>query len=194
MDRFHLEADFKSIKTVISEDFNINFSGDLVYKGTKDNQSITGDININRARYKKNIEWKTWLLTAKTKQVPKVRTSAFEKASLNIRITGADNISIDNNIASAQVVIRGDMIVKGTVSNPVLLGRLEATEGYVYFRNNEFKIIYASADFIDPHRIKPLLNLTAETEVKGYNIRLNLEGQIDHFNLSLFIRSSSRRN
>ncbi len=185
MDRFHLEADFKSIKTEISEDFNINFSGDLVYKGTKDNQSITGDININRARYKKNIEWKTWLLTAKTKQVPKVGTSALEKASLNIRMTGADNISIDNNIASAPVVIRGDMIVKGTVSNPVLLGRLESTEGYVYFRNNEFKIIHASADFIDPHRIKPLLNLTAETEVKGYNIRLNLEGQIDRFNLSL---------
>lgn len=185
MDRFHLEADLKGIKTMVSEDFNINFSGDLVYKGTKDNQSITGDININRARYRKNVEWKTWLLTAKPKPVPKVGTSAFETASLNIRITGSDGISIDNNIATAPVVIRGDMIVKGTVSNPVLLGRLEASEGYVYFRNNEFKIIYASADFIDPHRIKPLLNLTAETAIKGYNIRLNLEGQIDHFNLSL---------
>ena len=55
------------------------------------------------------------------------------------------------------------MIVRGKVSSPVLLGRLESNEGYVYFRNNEFKIIFASVDFADPNRIKPVVNLTAET-------------------------------
>jgi translocation and assembly module TamB len=78
-----------------------------------------------------------------------------------------------------------DLILKGSISSPVLFGRLESTEGYAYFRNNEFRIIFASADFADPQRIKPVINLTAETIVNGYNIRLNLEGQIDHFNLSL---------
>jgi len=107
----------------------------------------------------------------------------FERAGLNIRISGSDNISVDNNIARATV--RGDMILKGSISSPVLLGRLESTEGYVYFRNNEFRIIFASADFTDPNRIKPAMNLTAEATVNGYTIRLNLEGQMDHFNLSL---------
>jgi translocation and assembly module TamB len=77
------------------------------------------------------------------------------------------------------------MIVKGTISKPVLFGRIESKDGYVYFRNNEFRIIFASVDFADPNRIKPVVNLTAETNVKGYNIRLNLEGMTDHFNLAL---------
>jgi translocation and assembly module TamB len=145
---------------------------------------ITGDIRINKARYREAVEWRTWLLTAKAIEKPKSEMSVFEKAELNIRLSGSENITVDNNIARGPIRIR-DMIIKGTVSNPILFGRLESNDGYIYFRNNEFRIIHASADFTDPHRIKPILNLTAETSMKGYTIRLNLEGETDRFNLSL---------
>lgn len=181
--RFYLEANLDNITILISKDFSINFDGSLLYKGTLDAQNITGDIKINRARYKKTVEWRSWLLAAKAKEKPRAEVSMFERAELNIKVSGSNNISIDNNIARAPV--RVDLILKGSISSPVLFGRLESTEGYAYFRNNEFRIIFASADFADPHRIKPVINLTAETIVKGYNIRLNLEGQIDHFDLSL---------
>lgn len=183
--RFYLETKLDNITLMISKDFNVNFSGALVYKGTYDAQSITGDININRSRFRKMIEWRSWLITKRAKEVPRAEISVFQRAELNIRISGSDNIFIDNNIARAPVNIRGDMIVKGTLLNPVLVGRLEATEGYVYFRNNEFRIIYASADFVDPFRNRPIINLAAEAIVQGYNIRLNLEGEMDQFNLSL---------
>lgn len=183
--KYYLEAKLDNIAPVLDRDFSINFSGDLVYKGTKDAQSITGDIIINRATYRQMVEWRRWLLTAKAIETPKTEVSVLEKAELNIRISGSDHISIDNNIARAPVNIRGDMIVKGTLSNPVLFGRLETKDGYAYFKNNEFRIIYASVDFADPNRIKPVINLTAETDVKGYNITLNLDGEMDQFSLSL---------
>ena len=47
------------------------------------------------------------------------------------------------------------------------------------------RILHASADFADPKRIVPVIDIAAETTVKGYNIKMNLEGQIDHFNMSL---------
>jgi len=181
--RFYLEANLDNITILISKDFSINFDGSLLYKGTLDAQNITGDIKINRARYKKTVEWRSWLLAAKAKEIPRAEVSMFERAELNIKVSGSNNISIDNNVARAPV--RVDLILKGSISSPVLFGRLESTEGYAYFRNNEFRITFASADFADPHRIRPVINLTAETIVKGYNIRLNLEGQIDCFNLSL---------
>jgi translocation and assembly module TamB len=183
--RFYLEAKLDDITIPISKGFTINFNGNLLYKGTLDTQNIIGDIKIKRARYKEMVEWRTWLITAKPKKKPKSEPTLLEKAELNVRVTGSENISIDNNLARASVRIRGDMIVKGSLSSPILFGRLESTEGYIYFRNNIFEIVYASADFADPHRIRPILNLTAVTSVKGYNIRLNLEGQLDHFNLSL---------
>jgi hypothetical protein len=183
--RYYLQAKLDNINTTFSKDFSVNFDGNLLCRGTTDAMNVGGDIKINRAKYKEMVEWRSWLLTKQRQEVPKTELSIFEKAELNIRITGSENISIDNNIARTSVMIRGDMILKGTVSNPILFGRLESNKGYVYFRNNEFKVIFASVDFADQHRIKPVINLTAEIEIKGYNIRLNLEGQLDHFNLSL---------
>lgn len=183
--RFYLEAKLDNIPATLAKDFTVNFNGSLLYKGTPDAQSITGDIKINRASYKQMVEWRSWLLTPGTKEKLQAEASVFEKAELNVRISGSENISIDNNVARAPVSISGDMIVKGTISKPVLFGRIESKEGYVYFRNNEFRIVFASVDFADPNRVKPVVNLTAETNVKGYDIRLNLEGVTDHFNLAL---------
>ncbi len=92
-------------------------------------------------------------------------------------------MSIDNNVARAPVT--ADMVLRGTIYRPVLFGRLESKEGTVYFRNNEFRILHASADFVDPKRMTPVMEIAAETTVSGYNIKMNLEGQIDHFNMSL---------
>jgi hypothetical protein len=183
--RFYVEAAVDNVTTTPSPNFSVNFGGNILLKGTPEQQNIVGDIRINRAQYKENIEWKSWIFKAKTKEVPRAETAMFEHTELNIRVTGSEKISVDNNVARAPVRIRGDMILKGTLLHPVLFGRLESNEGYVFFRNNEFRIIHASADFADPNRIKPVFNFTAETSVSGYNIRLTLEGQIDQFTLAL---------
>lgn len=183
--RFYVQANVDNVTTTYSKDFSVTFDGKLLCRGTSDSMNINGDVKIKRGRYKEMVEWRSWLLAVKPKETIRPEVSIFEKAQLNIRISGDENILIDNNIARTPVKIRGDMILKGTILSPIIFGRVESNEGYVYFRNNEFKIIFASVDFADPNRIKPVINLTAETLVKGYNIRLALEGQMDHFNLAL---------
>ena len=181
--RFSFESDLDNIAFSPSKDFNINFKGNLIYKGTQDAQSISGEIKIKSARYKERIEWKSWLLRTKTKEIPKAGISGIERTELNIGISGNENIYIDNNIARSPIIV--DLILRGTISHPVLFGRLESKEGIAYFRNNEFRIIHASAYFADPNRINPVMELAAETSTQGYHIKLNLDGQMEHFNLSL---------
>jgi hypothetical protein len=185
MKRFYLETNLENITVMVSKDFPVDFGGNLIYRGTPEAQSITGDIRINRAKYRQTVEWRSWLLAAKAIEKPKAELSALERTELNISISGSDNISIDNNFARAPVRIKGNMILKGRIANPILFGRLESTEGYAYFRNNEFTIKYASVDFADPNRIKPIISLTAETTVRGYTITISLEGEMDHFTLSM---------
>lgn len=181
--RFYVESKLSNITASVSNDFNVNFGGNVLYKGTLESQMVSGDIKINRARYKERVEWKSWLLQAKKTEKFKAEISSFEKAELNVRVSGKDNIFIDNNVARATV--SADMVLRGTIYRPVLLGRLETKDGTVYFRNNEFRIIRASADFADPNRINPVMEIASETNVKGYKIKMNLEGQMDHFNMSL---------
>ena len=181
--RFYVEARMKNVSSSISNDFSVNFGGSLLYKGTPEAQMVSGNIDINRARYRERIDWKSWLLQTKKAETFKADISNLAKADLNIKITGQNNIVIDNNVARA--VVGADMVLRGKIYRPSLLGRLETSEGKVFFRNNEFNILHASADFSDPNRLNPFLSIAADTVVKGYKIKMNLEGQLDRFSMSL---------
>lgn len=181
--RFYLDSRLYDVTISVSKDFDVNVGGNVVYKGTLDSQEITGEVKINRARYRERVEWKSWLLKAKPKERPRGELTVIDKAKLNVKVYGTDNIVIDNNVAIAQ--LRVDLILRGTISQPLFFGRVASKEGKVYFRNNEFHILSASADFADPSRINPVMEITAQAIVKEYTIRLSLEGQIEHFNLSL---------
>ena len=181
--RFYFESDLNNVTVSLLKDADINFNGSLIYKGTPEAQGINGDINIKNAKYRKKIEWKSFLLKSKAKEIPRGEVSGFENAELNINIQGDENIYIDNNVTRTS--LRVDVALRGTISHPVLFGRLESRDGIFYFRNNEFKILHASADFADPNRLNPVVEISAETNKAGYRIKLNLEGQIEHFNLTL---------
>ncbi|MFN3395760.1 MAG: translocation/assembly module TamB domain-containing protein [Thermodesulfovibrionales bacterium] len=183
MKKFYIDSIVNDITLNLSKDFPVNFNGNLLLRGTPESRILSGEIRINRARYKERVEWKSWLLKAKPKERPKGEIGAIEDTELNIKIYGTDNITIDNNIARAQVKL--DMLLRGTLFQPVIFGRVESVSGNVYFRNNEFRIVKASADFSDPKRINPVMEIVATASIKGYNIRLNLQGQMEHFNLQL---------
>ncbi len=183
MKRFYVNAAMNAIGVNISKDFTVNFNGNLLYTGTQDSQRLSGEITINRALYKEPVQWQIWPLKAKAKERPRGEIGTFEKTQLNVRVHGSDNLFINNNIARAS--LGTDLMVRGAASNPLLFGRAETKSGIVYFRNNEFRILNATADFADPKRINPTMNIVAETLIEGYTIRMVLEGQIEHFNLSL---------
>jgi translocation and assembly module TamB len=65
------------------------------------------------------------------------------------------------------------------VNHPQLLGRIEAQQGSVYFRQNEFKILHASVDFVDPSRLNPVLDIQAEIQIREYLVRLAVAGTAD---------------
>ncbi len=179
---FFLEAKLNDLTMSRTKDLWANFDGILYYRGSLKSQELTGDINIKRAKYSQRIEWKSWLLQVRKRETAKIDASRLGQTALNVRIKG-ENLIIDNNIA--ETATKMDMIVRGTINRPVLLGKLNADKGTVYFRNNEFKVLKARVDFIDPQKTTPYFDIVAETKVKNYLIKLSLDGNFEHFDLSL---------
>lgn len=183
IEKLYVDALINDVTAYVSKDFVVNFGGNVLFRGTPDSQYVTGEVRINRARYKERLEWKSWLLTTRPRKAPEVEKSWAKKVSLNLKLYGTENIIIDNNIARAPMKI--DLTLRGTVGSPVILGRLETTEGKVFFRNREFRILNATADYIDPQKAGPYIAIVAETNVRGYHIWMNLEGRAEQFDLSL---------
>jgi translocation and assembly module TamB len=165
------------------EGLTSTLSGDLYYDGNASEQSLTGDVTIKRARYDKRVEWKSMLVDIGKGLYQKKKTEVawIGDTQINIRFHGKDSILLQNNLAKIPLDV--DMFLRGTVNQPQLLGRVEARKGSVYFRKNEFKILHASADFVDPNRMNPVLDIQAEIRVRDidqeYRIRLAVSGTAD---------------
>ncbi|NOY39715.1 MAG: hypothetical protein GXO95_05705 [Nitrospirae bacterium] len=180
---YHLEAVVKNINLYLQEGVSFKLSGELVLAKKPEGIYLIGDMRVLRGRYTRNIEWRSWILSAKKPALQKKQYSLLDSIELNINLYGDEDIIIDNNIATAPARI--DLVILGTLKTPSLIGRVELKGGKIFFRNNEFTIINASADFTDPARINPFFDIVASTRVKEYQIHLSLEGYAEQFNLSL---------
>jgi translocation and assembly module TamB len=176
LQEFSAKATVDNVTVRYPEGLTSTLSGDLYYDGDASDQSLTGDVTIKRARYDKRIEWKSMLVDIGRGLYQKKKTDVgwIGETQINIRFRGMDSILFQNNLATMPLDV--DVLLQGTVNHPQLLGRIEARKGTVYFRKNEFRILHASADFFDPNRMNPVLDIQAETQVREYLIRLAVAG------------------
>jgi autotransporter translocation and assembly factor TamB len=176
---FSVKSAVDNVTVRYPEGLTSTLSGNLYYDGSAQIQSLSGDIQIKRARYDKPIEWKSMLVDIGRGlyQKKKAAIGWIGDTQVNVRFHGSENILFQNNLAKMPLDI--DMFLRGTVNHPQLLGRIEARKGSVFFRNNDFKILHASADFIDPNRMNPVLDFQAETQVREYRIQLSVTGTAD---------------
>ncbi|HEY5594133.1 MAG TPA: translocation/assembly module TamB domain-containing protein [Nitrospiria bacterium] len=160
------------------------FDASLIFQGDTKSRSLTGEVQINRANYERRLDWQTLILEFLKQDKKESGTLPWLKdTALNIQIRGKDNIWINNNLAKLPLEI--DLLLKGSFNRPVLLGRVEAKTGSFSFRRNDFKVLSGTLDFINPDKIRPIIDARAATRVKSYDIDLNLVGPIDKFDLVL---------
>lgn len=184
--RLFMSADIDGIKIRPADGLSTELGGKLFYDTSSKGASLTGNVDIRKARYTKRIEWKSWLLGLKQVNDEHVVYPAFlEGTAINVHITGDENIIIDNNIARTPVKIT--LNLSGTLAQKGLLGRIEANEGTLYFRSREFNILDGSSvTFVDPHSISPLFHIVADTYIGDYYVKINLDGTMEAFTLALF--------
>ncbi len=176
---FSFKTSFENVTVRYPEGLTSTLSGDLYYDGGASEQSLTGDVTIKRAKYDRRVEWKSMLVDIGKGLYQKKKTEIawIGDTQINIRFHGTDNILLQNNLAKLALDV--DVFLRGTVNQPQLLGRIEARKGTVYFRTNEFNILHASADFVDPNRMNPVLDIQAEIQVRDYRVRLAVSGTAD---------------
>jgi len=74
--------------------------------------------------------------------------------------------------------------LQGTPNNPVLLGRINITEGDINFFGTKYTINQGSITFANPVTLEPVLNIDLETKVQGIDVTLSVTGPITKLNVT----------
>lgn len=148
---------------------------------------ISGRIRAKRSIYNRNIDLANVVGSRRESSLSGGRTTGIP-ARFDLTIEGRDALIVKNNIAdlTASAILR----LTGTTDNPQLSGRITATGGTLFFRNDRYVIQRGVLEFPPDSDIDPNLYLQAETEIKGYQIFVNLSGRLsDTETLNAAVRS-----
>jgi translocation and assembly module TamB len=153
-------------------------SGDLVLLGDDEIRSARGELAVDRGVYDQDLDLSLQALLGSRRggaEAPPEPTR-FDDVSLEVRVAlPPGSIEVRNNVARMKG--SGDLNVRGTFRQPLLLGSIEATEGgRLELRGLKYDVTRAKLVFANPARNDPYFELEAHTQVKEYAITLGVSG------------------
>jgi len=100
-----------------------------------------------------------------------------QNVTLNISVHSSNAV----NLVSRTLSVGGtaNLQVRGTASDPVILGRVSLTGGDIILSGNRYVLSGGTIQFVNPTVTEPAVNLTITTVIQQYNISLRFEGPVD---------------
>ena len=166
------------------KDFRSVVNADLYLNGTGDVRMLTGEVDVIRAEYTRDFNLLEQLAGGGVTQSGPLTTDPYLRdLRLNVEIRSDKGLVIDNELANLRGSTR--LMLRGTPAYPSLTGRVEASEGTIFFRGSRFEINRAAADFVGRNWLNPLMEVRAEADVKTYRLILDAVGELDNLNLNV---------
>ncbi|MBV9210499.1 MAG: translocation/assembly module TamB, partial [Acidobacteria bacterium] len=189
--RFRLSVHGDDVMVPYPEGFRTTADADLEVSGTfsatggQPATIISGAVNLRRAEYTEDIELADLINQRREGSLTEGsgESSFATTTQLDLRVEGRDALVVRNNLADATGSV--SLRVVGPIEDPVVSGRISATSGALTFRRDRYEITRALIDLPAQRDADPLLNIQAESEIKGYTVVVNMTGPLSQPNVAL---------
>ncbi len=156
--------------------------GDLALQGSPGERMVSGNLLLSDALWTREYDLVSGILSDREGE-PLFSDFAEDEllrdVRLDVRIRAPGSLEVRNSLAAIDA--SAELELRGTLREPVLLGRSEASRGEMYFLGQRYEITAGKVDFVNPDEIEPFVDLTAEARVRSYRVELRLTGTPDRF-------------
>jgi len=150
---------------------------------------IAGTIYAKRSVYSKNIDLADIVSSRRESSITEGGSSNFSVPRFDLTLIGRDALFVKNNIADLTASV--DLRITGDANSPILIGRITANEGTLFYRNEQYLIRRGILELPAQLDRDPFINLQTEAEIQGYRVNLELSGELsDRAALSLKVSSN----
>jgi translocation and assembly module TamB len=175
---FRLTIQVRHVAVRYPEDMRLVVDADLVATGGPGaGQVVRGEVTLLRGTYSRDFDVTLASLLERSRPSGSVaaREPWKEETALEIRIVSAAALELRNNVARMTGEV--DLVARGTVAQPILLGQIIFDEGgRITFRDVQYEVESGTITFANTARLAPIVDLRARAEVKGYDLVVNLVG------------------
>jgi translocation and assembly module TamB len=181
---FRLHAQAAQVRVRYPEGVSTIADASLNLTGTSDRSMIAGTITVRRAGF--NPESNVGSLLAKSAEpvrTPSARTGFVGGLNFDVQIDTAFDTQFETTLTE-NLQAQANLRLRGTASNPALIGRINIMQGQMVFFGTKFTINQGSIAFYNPLKVEPVLDVDLETKARGIDIMLTISGPLDKLNLT----------
>ena len=152
-------------------------AGDIRLVGNHENAMLSGRVQIENLSFTPDFDLTSFASQLSGGIAPPPSQGFAQNTQLNIAVTSINNL----NLVSRTLSVDGtaNLQVRGTIAQPVILGRVNLTNGDVIFNGNRFTVSGGTVQFVNPSETQPVVNLALNTTIQQYNIHLRFNGPVD---------------
>jgi translocation and assembly module TamB len=182
--RYGLKATAKDTRVRYPPGASIVADANVSLIGTSRRSLLSGTVTLERIGFSPRSDFGSLLSqTTIPTEVPAAPSGPLAGMQLDIAVRTASDVSFQTSLAQ-NIEATADLHVRGTATNPGMLGRVNITEGQLVFFGNKYSVNQGSVSFFDPTRIRPVLNVDLQTQAKGVTVVLNVSGPMDNLKLT----------
>ena len=181
---FRIDAKASEVRVRYPEGISSVSDATLTLAGTSQRSLASGTVTVRRVTINPKSDAATILsLASQPLQTAAVKTGILANMNLDVQINTAPDVVMHTTVTEtiqADVSLR----LRGTATNPALLGRINITHGELIFFGNRYTISQGAISFFNPTKIEPIVNLDLETRARGVDVVLTVAGQVNKLNVS----------
>lgn len=176
--RFDLALAGKGMRLLFPEGIRQRLDANLNLIGTPEAAQLSGRVNIDQLSFTPDFDLTEFISQFGGGTAPPPTPGFSQNLELNVAVQSTNGVNLVSRELSLQG--SGNLTVRGTADQPIILGRVNLTSGDLIFRGNRYILQNGTIDFANPARTQPTVNLAANTTIQQYNIYLQFYGPAEH--------------
>ncbi|HEX4005402.1 MAG TPA: translocation/assembly module TamB domain-containing protein [Acidobacteriaceae bacterium] len=169
-----LTAQARGVRIRYPQGVTSTADADLRFQGTRTSMLFSGDVTVTAFSVSQDVDFAAVAASGNGVTLPPDPNAPANRVRLDIRVNSAPSLDFQNSFA--RLAGNVDLVVRGTLAQPTILGRVTVTEGSATFNGEKFQLQHGEIYFSNPVRIQPTVDITATTTVEDYNITIGLQG------------------
>jgi translocation and assembly module TamB len=180
---FRVHAAARQVRVRKPEGVSTVANAELNFTGSTTHSMLSGTITVLRAAFNPDSDFSSLLAqSAEPVRTPAAQTGLLGGLNFDVQISTSPDIEVQSTLTQ-DVQIDANLHLRGSASNPALLGRVNITQGRVLFLGTKYTIDGGSIAFYNPVKIAPVLDIDLQTKAQGIDITLTISGPADHLTL-----------
>ena len=181
---FRLHANARAVRVRYPEGVSTVANASLNLTGTSDSSMLSGTLTVLRTGINLQSDFSSFLArSAEPVQTPSARQGLLGGMSFDVQIETAPDIQLESSLTE-NLQAEANLRLRGTASNPALLGRINITQGKLTFFGTKYTLSQGSISFYNPLKVEPILNIDLETKARGIDVTLAVSGPLTKLTLT----------